>query len=317
MMFIWFVVLVVLGVSLYNYFDSINLNQLTSTTHNNDLFDHRNKKYGAYAVRKSYNTIMLLILSGTVALFGLTMGAQYGFGSGRNDLKEITKKTELLDTTLLSLYEPPKDEVPTLPPSYSIKSSQGSGGENQADQEEQEETKESTTGKETENPDKPVTKSTKPKSNDADINKMDAHVDDVLSEAKARAAARQAKKEKEKQDALTKQGVNTKGSNGNEGSKPKTKKSNKFDLEGRTPFNDDDWYLQNPAYLCGKGVAGSITVKIKVDGGGKVTYVEALNASGIDDCIVRNAEKYAKNARFNSSSKSSQEGTITYYYQAQ
>ncbi len=317
MMFIWFVVLVVLGVSLYNYFDSINLNQLTSTIHNNDLFDHRNKKYGAYAVRKSYNTIMLLILSGTVALFGLTMGAQYGFGSGRNDLKEITKKTEFLDTTLLSLYEPPKDEVPTLPPSYSIKSSQGSGGENQADQEEQEETKESTTGKETENPDKPVTKSTKPKSNDADINKMDAHVDDVLSEAKARAAARQAKKEKEKQDALTKQGVNNKGSNGNEGSKPKTKKSNKFDLEGRTPFNDDDWYLQNPAYLCGKGVAGSITVKIKVDGGGKVTYVEALNASGIDDCIVRNAEKYAKNARFNSSSKSSQEGTITYYYQAQ
>ena len=317
MIFIWLVVIVVLGVSLYNYFDSINLNQLTSTVHNNDLFDHRNKKYGAYAVRKSYNTIMLFILSGTVALFGLTMGAQYGFGSGGSDLKEITKKTEFLDTTLLSLYEPPKDEVPTLPPSYSIKSSQGSGGENQADQEEQEETKESTTGKETENPDKPVTKSTKPKSNDADINNMDAHIENTLSDAKKRNAEGKARRLKEQQDALTKQGIDNKGSSGNEGSKPKTKKPNKFDLEGRTPFNDDDWYLQNPAYLCGKGVAGSITVKIKVDGGGKVTYVEALNASGIDGCIVRSAEKYAKNARFNSSSKSLQEGTITYYYLAQ
>ena len=317
MIFIWLVVIVVLGVSLYNYFDSINLNQLTSTVHNNDLFDHRNKKYGAYAIRKSYNTIMLLILSGTIALFGLTMGAQYGFGSGGNDLKEITKKTEFLDTTLLSLYEPPKDEAPTLPPSYSIKSSQGSGGENQADQEEQEETKESTTGKETENPDKPVTKSTKPKSNDADINNMDAHIDKTVSDAAKRNAEGKARRLKEQQDAATKQGVNNKGSNGNEGSQAKTQKNSDFDLEGRTEYDEDAWYLQNPAYMCGKGVSGAITVKIKVDGGGRVTFAQALNPEKYNECIVKNAEKYARNARFNSSPKPSQEGTITYKFKSQ
>jgi len=317
MIFVWFVVLVVLGVSLYNYFDSKNMNQLTSVAHNNDVFDHRNKKYGAYAVRKSYNTIMLFILSGTIALFGLTMGAQYGFGGGGNALTEIIKKTEPFDTTLLSLYEPPKDEVPTLPPSYSIKSSQGSGGENQADQEEQEENKETATGKENENPDKPVAKEKKPKSNDTDINNMDAHIDDVVSEAKKRAEARKAKKEQDKQDALTKQGVNNKGSNGNEGSKPKTQKNSDFDLEGRTEFNEDSWYLQNPSYLCGKGISGSIVVKIKVDGGGRVTFAKALNPEKYNDCIVESAEKYARNARFNSSSRSSQEGTITYKFKAQ
>ena len=141
MVVVWLIVVVALGISLYNYFDSRDLNQLTLTILNNMTFDNRSKRYGAYSMRKTYNSVMLTILAAVVALFGLTLGTQYSFGN-RSELPSIIKAIEVDDTTLLSLYEPPKDEV-KLPPSYSIKSDRGSGGENVADQEAQETSSES------------------------------------------------------------------------------------------------------------------------------------------------------------------------------
>ena len=105
-----------------------------------------------------------------------------------------------------------------------------------------------------------------------------------------------------------------KGSNGNKGSTPETKEAADFDLDGRTPFNNDNWWLQYPTYTCQKG--GTITLKIKVDDSGFVRSVEPIT-TGVDPCVLENAKKYAKKARFNASTKPMQEGTITYKFKAQ
>lgn len=314
MIVVWLIVVVALGISLYNYFDSKDLNQLTSTVHNNLVFDHRNKRYGAYSMRKTYNSVMLTIIGAVIALFGLTFGTQYSFGS-RGELPSIMKATSVEDTTLLSLYEPPKDEV-KLPPSYSIKSDRGSGGQNTADQEAQETSSESSDNPDeqsTNNPEKPP--KPKPRTSDDDINKNADDFDKTYADIKKRAAEREAKKkEKEKQDAMRKAGQDAKGSQGKQGSVPETKEAADYDLDGRTPFNNDNWYLQYPTYTCQKG--GTITLKIWVDDNGLVRKVEPLT-TGVDPCVLENAKKYAKKARFNASTKPMQEGTLTYKFKAQ
>lgn len=314
MVVVWLIVVVALGISLYNYFDSRDLNQLTSTVHNNMVFDHRNKRYGAYSMRKTYNSVMLTIIAAVVALFGLTFGTQYSFG-GRGELPNIMKATSVEDTSLLSLYAPPKDEV-KLPPSYSIKSDRGSGGQNAADQEAQETSSESSDNPNDQsnpNPEKPP----KPKvrTSDEEINKSADEFDQKYADIKKRQADREAKKkEREKQEALRKAGNDVKGSQGNKGSTPETKEAADFDLDGRTPFNNDNWWLQYPTYTCQKG--GTITLKITVDDNGLVRKVEPLT-TGVDPCVLENAKKYAKKARFNASTKPMQEGTITYKFKAQ
>ncbi|HLP53507.1 MAG TPA: hypothetical protein VK151_00680 [Fluviicola sp.] len=313
MVVIWLIVVIALGISLYNYFDSKDMNQLTSAVHNNLVFDHRNKRYGAYSMRKTYNSVMLTIIGAVVALFGLTFGTQYSFGS-RGELPSIMKASEMDDTTLLSLYEPPKDEV-KLPPSYSVKSDRGSGGQNAADQEAQE-----TSSSESSNPDeRNSTNSEKPpkpkvRSSNEEINSDADHFDKTSADIKKRYEEGKAKREKQRQDAMRKSGNDVKGSQGKQGSVPETKEAADFDLDGRTPFNNDNWYLQYPTYTCQNG--GTITLRIKVDDGGYVRFVEPIT-TGVDPCVLENAKKYAKKARFNASTKPMQEGTITYKFKAQ
>jgi hypothetical protein len=312
MIVVWLIVVVALGISLYNYFDSKDMNQLTSTVHNNLVFDHRNKRYGAYSMRKTYNSVMLTIIGAVVALFGLTFGTQYSFGS-RGELPSIMKATSVEDTTLLSLYEPPKDEV-KLPPSYSIKSDRGSGGQNAADQEAQETSDASSDPNEqpnnSETPPKP-----KVRSSSKEINDMADHFEKTGSDVKKRYEDGKAKRDKQKQDALKKAGNDTKGAKGNEGSIPKTQDYADFVLDGRTPLNNDKENLQFPVYTC--QYSGTVTFKIKVDDNGFVRSVEPLNTSGIDPCVLENGKKYAKKARFNASTKPMQEGTLTYKFKAQ
>ncbi len=303
---------VALGISLYNYFDSRDLNQLTSSVHNSMVFDQRNKRYGAYSMRRTYNSVMLAIMASVVVLFGLTLGTQYSFGT-RGELPTIIKATSVDDTTLLSLYAPPKDEV-KLPPSYSIKSDRGSGGQNAADQEAQETSSQESNPNENPNNNSETPPKPKPRTSSEEINAHADHFDQTSADIKKRYEEGKAKREKQKQDAARKAGQDVKGSRGNQGSVPETKEAADFDLDGRTPFNNDNWYLQYPTYTCQKG--GTITLRIKVDDGGFVRFVEPIT-TGVDPCVLENAKKYAKKARFNASTKPMQEGTITYKFKAQ
>lgn len=87
---------------------------------------------------------------------------------------------------------------------------------------------------------------------------------------------------------------------------------------GRTPHQNNDWYIRKPGYMCGKG-AGSVTIRIKVNQNGNV--VEASYSSsesqGANQCMIDNALKYAKMSRFNFSSKTSQSGYIRYTFVSQ
>ena len=74
--------------------------------------------------------------------------------------------------------------------------------------------------------------------------------------------------------------------------------------------------LPPPIYTCERG--GKVVINIKVNGSGQV-YEVAFNEKSPntnDYCLIENAKTYALKASFNSSSKSSQIGTITYLFQS-
>ena len=89
-----------------------------------------------------------------------------------------------------------------------------------------------------------------------------------------------------------------------------------WSLTGRKPHNNNDYHVRNPGYTCG-AVQGTITVKIKVNQSGDVVsakYEPNLSNSS-NECMVRQAEKYAMKSRFNySGTNKTQDGTITYTF---
>lgn len=75
-------------------------------------------------------------------------------------------------------------------------------------------------------------------------------------------------------------------------------------------------YLPPPIYTCIEG--GTIVVNIKVDRVGNVTDAtfNAKSSNTTNGCLIDNAIEYALKSRFNTGSKSSQIGTITYIFQS-
>lgn len=73
--------------------------------------------------------------------------------------------------------------------------------------------------------------------------------------------------------------------------------------------------LPPPIYTCIEG--GKVVINIKVDANGYVTEASFNDKSSgtSNGCLVDNAIAYAYKARFNSASKTSQIGTITYLFQ--
>lgn len=77
----------------------------------------------------------------------------------------------------------------------------------------------------------------------------------------------------------------------------------------------NNYKLPPPIYTCIEG--GKVVINIKVDALGYVTEADFnAKSSGTDNgCLVDNAIAYALKARFNSSDKEFQRGTITYLFQ--
>lgn len=91
----------------------------------------------------------------------------------------------------------------------------------------------------------------------------------------------------------------------------KRKTSVSYSLVDRNSYR-----LPPPIYTCIEG--GKVVVNIVVDSNGYVTDADFnANSSGTSNgCLVDNAITYALKARFSSSSKASQRGTITYIFQS-
>jgi hypothetical protein len=92
-----------------------------------------------------------------------------------------------------------------------------------------------------------------------------------------------------------------------------------WSLKGRTPHQNDNWWIRNPGYTCGYGSAGRVTVHIKVNQNGNVVSAVPVASAGSNQCMIDQAVIYAKKSRFNysGSASSQQEGTITYTFISQ
>lgn len=84
-----------------------------------------------------------------------------------------------------------------------------------------------------------------------------------------------------------------------------------YSLLGRNHYE-----LPPPIYTCIEG--GKVVINIEVDALGFVTDARfnEKSSSTTNGCLVENAIKYALQARFSSSEKASQKGTITYLFQS-
>ncbi|MBO6881231.1 energy transducer TonB [Winogradskyella sp.] len=88
----------------------------------------------------------------------------------------------------------------------------------------------------------------------------------------------------------------------------KSKSTLTYSLKGRVMQAYDI-----PRYLCEKG--GRIVVNIEVNGKGKVTDASINGSSSSrNQCLIEHALEYAKDVRFDSSSKTKQIGTITFRF---
>ena len=92
-----------------------------------------------------------------------------------------------------------------------------------------------------------------------------------------------------------------------------------WSLVGRSPHQNNNWYVRNPGYTCGHGSAGRITVKITVNQNGDVVSAIPTSTGTANGCMIEQALKYAKMSRFNfsGSAPKSQEGIITYTFISQ
>jgi hypothetical protein len=79
--------------------------------------------------------------------------------------------------------------------------------------------------------------------------------------------------------------------------------------------NRNNYRLPPPIYTCIEG--GKVVINITVDALGNVTEADfnAKSSGTSNGCLVDNAITYALKAKFNSSDKASQKGTITYIFQ--
>lgn len=87
-----------------------------------------------------------------------------------------------------------------------------------------------------------------------------------------------------------------------------TKSTMSYSLVDRKLLNNP-----TPIYLCENG--GKIVVNISVNGRGEVTdaYINSSSTSS-NECLTQHALEYAKQALFNSASKASQIGSITFLF---
>ncbi|MES2556352.1 MAG: TonB family protein [Bacteroidota bacterium] len=66
---------VVALISLYDYFNSRNWQQVTSNERNDAVFKNRNREYGAFAIRRDYDKRLMLIVGGIIGGLGVLYAA--------------------------------------------------------------------------------------------------------------------------------------------------------------------------------------------------------------------------------------------------
>lgn len=98
---------VVALISLYDYFNSRNWQQVTSNERNDAVFKNRNREYGAFAIRRDYDKRLMLIVGGMIAGVGVL------FAATRNDEYHAKAYKPKEKVEIITLEEKPDDKPVT------------------------------------------------------------------------------------------------------------------------------------------------------------------------------------------------------------
>lgn len=98
---------VVALISLYDYFNSRNWQQVTSNERNDAVFKNRNREYGAFVIRRDYDKRLMLIVGGLIAGLGVLYAATR---NGEYHAK-LNKPKEIAEIWVLEPNKNEKQEV--------------------------------------------------------------------------------------------------------------------------------------------------------------------------------------------------------------
>ena len=112
MQVLYVIVALVTGFSLLDYLTARKWQQVTSNTRNEVVFAHRNKAYGAYVLRSSYNKRMVMIMAGLILLAALSFGISELIKRLPKEEVELPKE----NSKNITLQPPAKELPPPVTP---------------------------------------------------------------------------------------------------------------------------------------------------------------------------------------------------------
>lgn len=326
-MFILFIILlIVLAFSLFLYVDNEEWNFLNANLLYRSLFEHRNKQYGAFQLRKNnaglLTTIIfifVIVTAGLITFKKIDLLPQPDLANIANDVNDTT---EFVLNNIQNTVETP-------PSAFNYQGNNGdnqpvaqNGSQSEEDGEsEQSQTTSSPLNSPKENASNSESKTNKRTSAEQSIYDFERQ---LKEQAGGNAERERIQKEwderKRQRENKEKQRPAINGGNGgvagtNAGVDGKTLVT--WDLDGRKAHQNDDSNVKIPGYTCGKGINAKVTVRVKVNSNGDVIFAKSIAPEGTNQCCIDKAEAYAKKSRFEYASKTVQEGTITYTFKSQ
>lgn len=314
MLFVYILFILIIIFSLYQYVDNSEWEEFHAKNFKT-IFEHRNKRYGAYQARTRQPVIMMYILLGTIAL-GIGSIYTKTIIDNYEGLNEMSF-SEVSDTTQFSLNNQNVKETPPKQFNYEGEKGDGlpeakEGGEIREDHPET-----------TERSSKPQSQpeQTKPKTTEESVFDFEKKQFELAGGAAEREKIqKEMDKRKREREEKKKQQQKQEGGSGlkaGENSGMQGKNLAEWNVNGRKPLQNNPDYIKVPGYMCGRSITEKIVVKVKVNSNGDVYWTQSLAPDGANPCCVEQALSYAKKSRFEYSEKPIEEGTITYYFKPQ
>lgn len=314
MLFVYILFILIIIFSLYQYVDNSEWEEFHAKNFKT-IFEHRNKRYGAYQARTRQPVIMTYVLLSAV---GLGIGSIYTktIIDNYEGLNEMSF-SEVSDTTQFSLNNQNVKETPPEQFNYEGENGDGlpeakEGGEIREDRPET-----------TESSSKPQSQpeQTKPKTTEESVFDFEKKQFELTGGAAEREKIQKEmdRRKKEREEKKRQQQKQEGGNGGNVGTNSGTSGKNlaEWNVNGRKPLQNNPDYIKVPGYMCGRSITEKIVVKVKVNSNGDVYWAQSQAPEGANPCCVEQALSYAKKSRFEYSEKPIEEGTITYYFKPQ
>jgi protein TonB len=103
------IITAVAGVSLYDFYLTRSWQQVTSEIRNDVVFEHRNRDYGAFVIRRDYNRDLLFILGGVLCSVGVLYAGYAGFK--KDPESELLRKPVMQEFSTIIEFAPKEKQV--------------------------------------------------------------------------------------------------------------------------------------------------------------------------------------------------------------